>query len=94
MAGVVALVYGNDQRSAAVQYGGAQAMGGDMFMSYVYHAPWGLTSQGALYALTVRRYMAQNGMTERELGAVAVAERAWAGLTPNAIMRKPITLED
>ena len=94
MAGVVALVYGNDQRSAAVQYGGAQAMGGDMFMSYVYHAPWGLTSQGALYALTVRRHMAQSGMTERELGAVAVAERAWAGLNPNAIMRKPITLED
>ncbi len=94
MAEVVALVYGNDQRSAAVQYGGAQAMGGDTFMSYVYHTPWGLTSQGAIYALTFRRYMAQTNMTERELGAVAVAERAWAALNPNAIMRKPITLDD
>ena len=94
MAEVVALVYGNDQRSAAVQYGGAQAMGGDTFMSYVYHTPWGLTSQGAIYALTFRRYMAQTNMTERELGAVAVAERAWAALSPNAIMRKPITLDD
>ena len=94
MAEVVALVYGNDQRSAAVQYGGAQAMGGGTFMSYVYHTPWGLTSQGAIYALTFRRYMAQTNMTERELGAVAVAERAWAALNPNAIMRKPITLDD
>ena len=94
MAEVVALVYGNDQRSAAVQYGGAQAMGGDTFLSYVYHTPWGLTSQGALYALTIRRYMAQTGMTERQLGAVAVAERAWAALNPNALMRKPITLDD
>lgn len=94
MAEVVALVYGNDQRSAAVQYGGAQAMGGDAFLAYVYHTPWGLTSQGAIYALTVRRHMAETGMTERQLGAVAVGERAWACLNPHAIMRRPITLED
>ena len=37
MAEVVALVYGNDQRSAAVQYGGPEAMGGGSFLSYVYH---------------------------------------------------------
>ena len=57
LAETVALVYGNDQRSAAIQYGGPQAMGGDAFLSYVYHSPWGLTSQGALYALTFRAYM-------------------------------------
>ena len=51
MAEVVALVYGNDQRSAAVQYGGPEAMGGSLFLSYVYHAPWGFTSQGALLSL-------------------------------------------
>ena len=55
MAEVVALVYGNDQRSAAVQYGGPEAMGGGSFLSYVYHSPWGLTSQGALYALMFQR---------------------------------------
>ncbi len=94
LAEVVALVYGNDQRSAAVQYGGTQAMGGDAFLGYVYHTPWGLTSQGALYALATRRYMAQTGMTERDLGEVAVAERAWAALNPNAIMRKTLTIDD
>jgi acetyl-CoA acetyltransferase len=94
LAEVVALVYGNDQRSAGTQYGGPQAMGGDAFLSYVYHAPWGLTSQGALYALTWRAYAAARGYAEADLGRVAVAQRGWSALNPNAIMRKPITLED
>src|SRR5258708_6846259 len=51
MAEVVLLVYGNDQKSASVNYGGANAAGGASFLSYVYHAPWGFTSQGALYAM-------------------------------------------
>jgi acetyl-CoA acetyltransferase len=94
LAEVVALVYGNDQRSAKIQYGGPQAMGGDMALSYVYHAPWGLTSQGALYALMHRRYMETTGATAADLGQVAVAERAWASGNPEAVMRKPITLDD
>lgn len=91
---VVALVYGNDQRSVGTQYGGPQAMGGDLFLSYVYHAPWGMTSQGALYAMTFRRYAEQYGITERELGHVAVAQRQGAARNPNAIQRKEITLDD
>ncbi|RDJ19781.1 thiolase family protein [Bosea caraganae] len=94
LAEVVALVYGNDQRSAAISYGGAEAMGGNMFLSYVYHAPWGFTSQGALYAMMFRRYMELEGLTEAELGEVAVAQRLAASKNPNALMRKPITVED
>lgn len=95
MAEVVALVYGNDQRSAAVQYGGPQAMGGGSFLSYVYHSPWGLTSQGALYALMFQRYKELHGLTDRDLGQVAVSQRQWASLNPNAIMRdKPLSLDD
>jgi acetyl-CoA acetyltransferase len=94
MAEVLALVYGNDQRSVGTQYGGPQAMGADQFLSYVYHAPWGLTSQGALYALMFRRYAEIYGVSERDLGHVAVAQREGAARNPNAIMRKPITLED
>ncbi len=94
LAEVVALVYGNNQRTAKVQYGGSQAMGGDSFLSYVYHAPWGLTSQGALYAMTQRRFAHERGYTESDLGAIAVAQRAWAGLNPEAIMREPVTMED
>jgi acetyl-CoA acetyltransferase len=94
LAEIVALVYGNDQRSAGVQYGGPEAMGGGMMLSYVYFAPWGLTSQGALYALMQRRYMALYDASERDLGQVAVAQRAWASGNPLAIMRQPITPED
>ena len=95
MAEVVALVYGNDQRSAAVQYGGPEAMGGGSFLSYVYHSPWGLTSQGALYALMFQRYKELHGISDRDLGQVAVAQRQWASLNPNAIMRnKPLSMED
>ncbi|HVY16954.1 MAG TPA: thiolase family protein [Rhodopila sp.] len=94
LAKTVACIYGNDQRSAAVQYGGPQAMGGDLFLSYVYHSPWGYTSQGALYAMMFRRFMDATGITEAELGEVAVAQRLHASLTPHAIMRQPITIED
>lgn len=90
----VALVYGNDQRSTKVQYGGPQAMGGDLFLAYVYHAPWGLTSQGALYALTFRAYCHARGFSEADLGLVAVTQRQWASLNPGAIQRKPISLDD
>lgn len=94
MADVVALVYGNDQRSVGTQYGGPQAMGGDLFLSYVYHAPWGMTSQGALYAMTFRRYAELYGISEHDLGHVAVAQREGSSRNPNAIQRKPITLDD
>ena len=93
-ADVVALTYGNDQRSVGTQYGGPQAMGGDAFLSYIYHAPWGMTSQGALYALMFRRYAELNGITERDLGHVAVAQREGSSRNPNAFQRKPISLED
>ncbi len=94
LAECVALIYGNDQRSAGTAYGGPQAMGGQEHLSYVYYAPWGMTSQGALYALMTRRYMELTGFTEADLGRVAVAERAFAALNPRAIMREPITLDD
>lgn len=94
LAEVVALVHGSNQRSAKVQYGGSQAVGGENFLSYVYHAPWGMTSQGALYALTQRRFAELRGYTERDLGQVAVAQRAWAALNPAAIMTTPISVDD
>ena len=95
MAEVIALVYGYDQRSSKVQYGGAGAVSGaNDHLSYVYHSPWGLTSQGALYAVMFQRYKEIYGMTERDLGTVAMAQRLAASLNPNAIMRKRVSIED
>jgi acetyl-CoA acetyltransferase len=94
MAEVVLLVYGNDQKSASVNYGGANAAGGQSYLSYIYHAPWGFTSQGALYAMQFQRYMYETGFTERDLGEIAVAQRLHSSLNPQAIMRKRITIEE
>jgi len=94
LASCVALVYGNAQRSSAVQYGGPQAAGGQSYLSYVYHSPWGLTSQGALYALMFQRYCHVHGVDPAGLGAVSVAQRANASRNPDAVMRKEITLAE
>lgn len=93
MCEVVALVYGNDQRSAAVNYGGSGS-NGNAFLSYIYHAPWGFTSQGALYAMMLQRFMYDTGFTEADLGQVAVAQRLHASLNEHALMRKRVTIED
>lgn len=91
---VVACIYGNNQRTANVAYGGDGAAGGEAFLAYVYHAPWGFTSQGALYAMHMRRWMWETGFTEKDLGEVAVAQRLHASLNPEALMRKRITIDD
>ena len=89
----VALVYGNAQRSMDTAYGGARVTGGAI-TSYFYYAPWGMTSQGALYALFFQRHKLLYGTTEEQLGAVAVAFRKHACLNPNAVMQTPITIQD
>ena len=89
----VALVYGNAQRSMDTAYGGSRVTGGGI-TSYFYFAPWGLTSQGALYALFFQRHKLLYGTTEEQLGAIAVAFRKHACMNPNAVMQKPLTIED
>ncbi len=46
------------------------------------------------YALAARRHMSRYGTTQDQLGAVAVAERQWATMSPLAQMREPITMAD
>lgn len=93
MAECIALVYGNDQRAVGTQYGGPQAMGGENYLSYTYYSPWGLTSQGALYALMTKRYMELTGFKLEDLAEVAIAQRRFAQLNPDALMQKPLTLD-
>jgi len=46
------------------------------------------------YAMIARRYMAEFGLTDAQLGYVPVSDRAWATMNPNAVFRTPITHED
>jgi acetyl-CoA acetyltransferase len=91
-ANTIALVYGNDQRTAGTKYGGPSARG-EQFLSYVYYAPWGMTSQGALYAMMARRYMELTGLRAEDLAQVALAQRQFALLNPNAVMQEPLDLQ-
>lgn len=94
LARCVALVHSSDQRSAAASYGGPDAMAQHEHLAYRYYAPWGLTSQGALYALAARRFMAETKLTEAQLGAVAVEARRFAAVNPRAVNRRPLSLDD
>jgi acetyl-CoA acetyltransferase len=54
----------------------------------------GFTSVNHRYALAASRYMSHYGVPQDHLGAVAVAQRAWAVDNPVAQMRTPLTLPD
>jgi acetyl-CoA acetyltransferase len=62
-------------------------------LSAITFAP-ALYGVNAGYALVARRHMERYGTTSEQLGAVAVAERAWAAKSPLAQKRDPITIED
>ncbi|MFP3550895.1 thiolase family protein [Paraburkholderia sp. SIMBA_049] len=92
LANVVALVYGNNGRSAGVRYAGASApydseAGGLWF-------PYGMTSPGAYHALMMQRHMAQYGTSERQLGIIASTFRRHASANPDAVMRKPYSVDE
>lgn len=47
------------------------------------------------HAFFATRHMAEYGTTSRQLGAVAVSQRQWACMNPNAIMYgRPMTIDD
>ncbi|CDO90248.1 thiolase C-terminal domain-containing protein [Mycobacterium triplex] len=61
-------------------------------------AGWSLASGAVnpniLYALCARRHMQAYGTTSRQLGEIAVAQRAWAASNPVAQMRQPLTIDE
>ncbi|HWE19581.1 MAG TPA: thiolase family protein [Hyphomicrobiaceae bacterium] len=88
----VALVYGNNGRSAGDAYGGAGdsygSGGGSLWF------PYGMTSPGAFHALMMRRHMDLYGTTPEQMGAVARTFRDHAALNPQAVMRKPFDMDE
>ncbi|MFH1186166.1 MAG: thiolase family protein [Chloroflexota bacterium] len=82
----VALLYANIGRSRRVNYGGDEMPG--------VWDPFGFTSPGGGHALAFQRHMQRFGTTTRQLAEVSVAIRHNACLNPDAVMQKPITIED
>lgn len=96
MCDTVALVYGNNGRSAGATYGGSGGGAAEGYGSASRELvqPYGMTSPGAFYALMFDRYRSEFGATSDELATVAITFRRHATLNPAAVMRDPITLDD
>lgn len=59
-----------------------------------YHAAIGAVTPNVFYALAARRHFETYGTTSEHLGAIAVAQRAWAAHNPVAMFREPLTLAE
>jgi acetyl-CoA acetyltransferase len=86
-ANYVACVFGDTAATGGSRFNRASGWGDS-------YAIWGFMAACANSAITASRHMALYGTTSRQLGAIAVACRKHASMNPNAVMRKPITLED
>ena len=75
----------------AMAWGGANERVSGMWQWAV---PFGSHSPAPWYAMYATRYMHDHGLTEAQLGAVAVHARHMASLNPAAVYRDPITLDD
>lgn len=88
----VALVYGNNGRSAGATYGGVvgEAYGTSADLT----APYGFTSPGAFYSMMYQRHKHLFGTTDDQLATIATTFRHNASLNENAVMRTPLSRED
>lgn len=49
---------------------------------------------GSMAAMITKRYMHETGTTAEQMASVCVSMRKWAELNPNAMFRKPLTVEE
>ncbi len=57
-------------------------------------APLGHGGPNGVYALVTSRQMKAFGLTKPDYGLMAIAQRQWAAMNPNAVYRKPLTMEE
>lgn len=89
LATTVALIYGTNQRSARQRFADV-ADGADRELL----APQGFVNIAGPTALALRRRQELYGLTEAQLGQVAVTQRRHAQLNPLAVLRDPLTIDD
>jgi len=82
----VAILYGNNGRSAGDRYGGKF----DNTAPGAYDAMYGMTSPGAYVAMMHRRHQYEFGTPDDALAALAINNRNNAALNPHAVFRQPI----
>lgn len=86
----VAILYGNNGRSAGERYGGKF----DNSAPGAWDAMYGMTSPGAYVAMMHRRHMHEHGTSPEALAALAINNRRNAVHNPVAVFRKELTREE
>jgi acetyl-CoA acetyltransferase len=93
-ASTVVLVYADAPLQTGRSAGATYTRGGSVHGMASLNAAHGYLGANIAYALAAQRHMHLYGTTSEQLGAIAVAQRAWAQLSEHAQMRAPMTLED
>jgi acetyl-CoA acetyltransferase len=75
-------------------HGGAYAYHASDVAKAAFEMPFGFYGQAVYFAVSAARYQHEYGLTSEQLGAVAMAARQHAALTPNALRRDPLSLDD
>jgi acetyl-CoA acetyltransferase len=97
------LVYRTVTEGSAQGEGGRQGIGGSggggggvpRFGGFMqWSLPFGAVSAANWLAMVAQRRMHEFGLTREQLGAIAVNNRANAGLNPKAIYRDPMSMDD
>jgi acetyl-CoA acetyltransferase len=86
----VAIMYGNNGRTAGEKYGGKF----DPESPAAWDAMHGMTSPGAWVAMMYRRHQEIYGTHDRSLAAIAMNNRSNAVHNPVAVFREPISQDD
>jgi len=69
----------------------------DLFAYAGIHREWEVPfgqHYSSIAGLSLTRYMHETGTTDEHIAAVQVSNRKWAELNPNAMFRKPLTIEE
>lgn len=94
LASVVACVFADTPITSRQKSSGAFGQAFNWTGLQNWGAAYGLFGAPAIYALAARRHMALYGTTHEHFGAVALAARKWAQLSPLATFRHPLTMKD
>jgi acetyl-CoA acetyltransferase len=89
LATTIALLYGTNQRTSGQRFTSVADSGDRELLE-----PYGFVNIAGVAALAARRRMHLFGLTEAELGQVAVVQRQHARLNPLSIFREKLTIDD
>ncbi len=90
----VLITHGESGRSGVGRggFGGGGGLGASLAAQF--EGPYGGMGATTMFTIPVLRYMKEYAMTHEQLAMVAVVQREWAGMSPRASYREPITVDD